>query len=49
MVHSQREISPAAKLASVAIAAENVLTGENDLFVRHTNIDGEAHNAWKRH
>ncbi|HTY10644.1 MAG TPA: hypothetical protein VMF88_06195 [Bacteroidota bacterium] len=49
MVHSERQISPAAKLASMAVASKDVLAGEYDLFVRDANIDRKAYDAGERH
>jgi hypothetical protein len=33
----------------MSVAAKDILSGENDLFVGDTNVDREADDAWERH
>lgn len=49
MIDCQGDIGPAAVLTAVAIAAENILTGENDLLEGDSDIDGKTNDAWKGH
>ena len=49
MIDREREISSSTKLTTVAVAAENILSGEDDLLIRDADVDGESHNARKGH
>ncbi len=49
MIHGQRNVSAAAILAFVAVAAKDVLPGEDNLFEGNADVDREANDAWKRH
>ncbi len=49
MVHRQRYIGPAAVLASVAIAAQNILSREDDAFEGNTDVERKPNDAGKRH
>ena len=51
MVDCEWKISSSTKLTTVAVAAENILSGDDDLLIRDADIDGESHDArkWHRH
>jgi len=49
MIHGEGHLALAAVLTLMSVPADNVLPGEDDLFVGNTNVKGEAHNAWERH
>ncbi len=49
MIHRESDVRTSAILTTVAIASQNVFSGEDDLFERHTDVDREADDAWKRH
>lgn len=49
VVDGQTNIGPAAVLAAVTIAAENVLAREDNLFEGNPNVERKANDAWKGH
>ena len=49
VVDRQRHIPAAAILTTMSIAAQDIFSGENNSFIRNTDVDSKADDARKRH
>lgn len=49
MIECERQVTPAAILASVSVTPEDVFPRENDSLERDFDIERQLHDAWKGH